>query len=248
MLQLFQNLFSPPRHLIIPVMALWLGLWLAERHSRRRGLPPEALSNLVFTALLSGLVGGRLLYALAHIDAFRNSPLSLFSPNIDLFDPVAGLAVGLLAALIYGQRQRLAFWPTLDALVPALAVAGVGLGLMNLASGQAFGKATDLPWGIVAWGTTRHPSQVYETLASLLVLILVWSRQDQKGGEPGSRFMLFTTLSAGARVFLEAFRGDSTLIPGGIRAEQMAAWLVLVASLLILERLKKLANHTETLQ
>jgi prolipoprotein diacylglyceryltransferase len=50
-------------------------------------------------------------------------------------------------------------------------------------------------------------------------------------GPAGYRFLYFVALIAGARLFLEAFRGDSVLIGPGIRSVQVAAWAVLAAGL-----------------
>jgi hypothetical protein len=38
-------------------------------------------------------------------------------------------------------------------------------------------------------------------------------------------------LMAGAWLFIEAFRGDSVVLPNGVRVAQIAAWLVLAISL-----------------
>jgi prolipoprotein diacylglyceryltransferase len=50
---------------------------------------------------------------------------------------------------------------------------------------------------------------------------------------------LFVALTAGARLFLEAFRGDSTLLFGGIRLAQTIAWMVLAMTLFASEFLQK---------
>ncbi len=162
MLTLFRNLFSPPRDLILVVVAIWVGLYLAEKRSARHGVNNDDLNNIVFFPLIGFLLGGRLLFAFENLSAFTRSPQSLISLNLDLFDSLGGLAVAIIVALVYGQRRKLAWWPTLDALTPVFAVFAVGLGLAHLASGSAFGKETTLPWGMKLWGAVRHPSQVYE--------------------------------------------------------------------------------------
>ncbi len=108
------------------------------------------------------------MFALANLSAFVQSPLSLFSINIDLFDPPGALVVALLVGFIYGYRQKLPLWGTLDALTPFFATLAVGLPLSHLAAGTAFGQPTDVPWGMDLWNAMRHPSQMYELLASLL--------------------------------------------------------------------------------
>jgi phosphatidylglycerol:prolipoprotein diacylglycerol transferase len=109
--------------------------------------------------------------------------------------------------------------------------------LAHLASGSAFGKETSLPWGMQLWGAMRHPSQVYESFASLLILCLLWFQKTDP--RPGIHFLTFAALTSGARLFLEAFRGDSMLILDGLRVAQVAAWILLALSLFFLDRVSK---------
>ena len=234
MLTLFRNLFSPPRDLILVVAAIWVGLFLAEKRSARHGISNDDLNNIVFFPLIGYLLGGRILFAFENLSAFIQNPQSLISLNLDLFDPFGGLAVAIIVALVYGQRQNLSLWSTLDALTPVFAVFAVGLGLAHLASGSAFGKETSLPWGMKLWGAVRHPSQIYEIFASLLILGLLWFQKADM--RPGVHFLSFAALTSGARIFLEAFRGDSTLVFGGLRLAQIIAWAVLAISLFLLDR------------
>ena len=216
------------------------GLYLAEKRSTRHGINNDDLNNIIFFPLIGYLFGGRILYALENLSAFTQNPASLVSLNLDLFDPFSGLVVAVIVALVYGQRRNLSFWSTLDALTPLFAVFALGLGLAHLASGSAFGKETALPWGMDLWGAVRHPSQVYEILASLLILGLLWSQRADP--RPGFHFLTFSALTSAARLFLEAFRGDSTLIFGGLRAAQLLAWVVLVLCLFFLERQNKISS------
>ena len=234
MLTLYRNLFSPPRDLILVVAAIWIGLLYAEKRSLKHGISSEDLNNIVFFPLLGYLLGGRILFALENLSAFTQNPISLISLNLDLFDPVGGIVVAGLVAFIYGQRKQLSLWPTLDTLTPFFAVLALGFGLAHLASGSAFGKETSLPWGIQLWGATRHPSQVYEILVSLL--ILGWLALQKTDSRPGVFFLTFTALTSFARLILYGFRGDSILIMGGIRLAQGIAWIVLACSLYFLDR------------
>jgi len=237
MIETFRSLFAPPRHFILLIAALWVGLSLAEKRSERHGACKEQLNNLTFYALIAYVAGGRLLFALSNLSAFEQSPLSIFSPNPDLFDPSGGLVAALLTALIYGQRQKLQFWGTLDALTPLFAILAIGLHLAHLAAGTAFGSPTTLPWGIDLWNATRHPAQLYELLASLLILGWLWFRKSDS--PPGLLFLTFAALTAGARLLLEAFRGDSTLVFGGLRVAQIAAWLTLAVVFFVSETIRQ---------
>jgi len=232
----FRSLFAPPRHLILLVAALWIGLAIAERRAERHNVSKETLNNIVYYGILGYILGGRVLYVLEHFSAFIQSPLSLFSLNPDLFDPFGALMVALLLGFVYGQRQKLPFWPTLDLLTPLFAVLAIGLALAHLAAGTAFGSPTDLPWGVDLWGATRHPSQIYELIASFLIFALIGFRKTDS--PPGVAFVTFAALTAGSRLLLEAFRGDSTLILGGLRLAQVMAWIVLAVALFASESLR----------
>lgn len=237
MIESFRSLFAPPRHFILLIAALWIGLTLAEKRTQKHGVSKEQINNLVFYSLFGFVIGGRILFALNNLSAFSQSPLSIFSPNPDLFDPTSGFLAALLIGFVYGQRQKLQLWGTLDALTPVFALLAIGLSLSHLAAGTAFGSPTNLAWGMDLWNATRHPTQIYELLASLLIFGLLWF---QKTDSPsGNSFLNFTALTAGSRLFLEAFRGDSMLIFGEFRLAQIAAWIVIAVSFLLIEKLQK---------
>jgi len=225
MIETFRALFSPPRHFILIVVAMWIGLTLAEKRTERHNITKEQLNNVLFYSLFGYIIGGRVLFALANFSAFTQSPFSIFSPNPDLFDPSGGFLIAVLISFIYGQRQKLRFWGSLDSFTPIFAALAVGLSLSHLAAGTTFGSVTNLPWGIDLWNATRHPSQIYELIASLLIFGLLWFAKTNP--RPGILFLKFIALTAGTRLFLEAFRGDSTLIFGEYRLAQIVAWAVL---------------------
>ena len=237
MIETFRALFAPPRHFILLIAALWIGLSLAEKRTQKYGISKEQLNNIVFYSLFGFVIGGRVLFAMSNFSAFALSPLSILSPNPDLFDPASGFLVALLIGYIYGQRQQLKLWETLDALTPIFALLTIGLSLSHLAAGTAFGSPTNLPWGIDLWNATRHPSQIYELLASFLIFGWLWFKKIDSF--PGILFLTFAALTAGSHLFLEAFRGDSTLIFEQYRSAQIIAWGILAGALFMVGKLEK---------
>jgi prolipoprotein diacylglyceryltransferase len=111
----------------------------------------------------------------------------------------------------------------------------VALSLAHLSSGDAFGASARLPWSIYLWDDYRHPSQIYEILAAVAIFALAWRQPFGRNGN-GLNFLLVVALSATARVFLEAFRGDSVIWMGGFRAAQVVGLLVLGGCLWLMRR------------
>lgn len=216
------------------ILGLWLGLSLAEKLAPRFKFDPTFLYNLVFISMVAGVLGARLSYVLQNIEIFLITPLNLISLNTGLLDINGGIAVGIIAALIYCNRNNLPLWSTLDALTPFFIVTAIFISLSQFASGDAFGMETQLPWGISLWGVKRHPTQVYYALAYTLILGLLWYkgiRSDNWNGKPGITFLVFTAATSGIHLFLEAFRGDSVIWIYNIRSAQIAAWFCLALSL-----------------
>ena len=242
-LSVFQNLFAPPRDLILIILAAWIGLTLSERRAPRHHVNLDLLSNLLLASLVSFIVGGRVLYALENLAIFAQSPASIFSLNTALFDQWGGLVVTAITAFAYGRRIHLPLWPSLDALTPLFATLAIGIAFSHLASGAAFGKETNVPWAIDQWGALRHPTQIYEIIASILTLTLILIQNAT--AKPGYGFLLFVALTSASRLVIEGFRGDSTLILGGLRAAQIAAWVILLIALIGLDYQKRLDHEKE---
>lgn len=231
------------------LIGIWTGLTISERLAPRFKANPNHLYNLVFVTLISGVLGARFSFILQNLQAFLENPLNMFSLNPALLDPVGGIAVGLVAALIYGNRKQISWLPTLDAITPLLSIMLIALGLANLASGNAFGSETNLLWGINLWGATRHPTQIYQSIAGSIILVIIWPRKsvtELVPRVPGETWWLFLALISAAWMIIETFRGDSVVLPGGVRTTQIIAWSILAVSLWGLGKIKSQSDGAVT--
>lgn len=228
---------------LILLAGLWIGLNVAEREAARQKRPSDIVYGLVMAAIIGGVFGARLWYVGRYLDTYLADPLGIIALDTNTLDATAGLLIGLLAAAAYGFRKKLPLRPTLDILTPGLAVFAISLGLAHLASGDAFGAPTSLPWAIELWDARRHPTQIYEMVLATAVFLLIW-RTRKSSPFPGFLFLAFAALTAVSRLFLEAFRGDSVLVAGGIRQAQLAALLVLLTALWLMRQWFPPVSHT----
>jgi phosphatidylglycerol:prolipoprotein diacylglycerol transferase len=217
------------------LFGFWAALWLAAREAKRSRLREEDVYSAGFYAAVAGLIGARLWYVAAHWEAFAGDPLGILAPNLSMLDATGGSIVGGLVGGVYAWRKRLIGAQWLDALAPGVALLLAAVSLANLFSGDAYGTPSTLPWAIMLWDTERHPVQIYEMLAALatLVVLLIALRRQQT---PGTATLLFLALYSGQRVFLEAFRAESPLLPGGWRVAQVVGLVVLTMSLAMISR------------
>jgi prolipoprotein diacylglyceryl transferase len=217
------------------LLGFWAALWLAAREAKRLGLKEDDVYTAGLYAAVAGLVGARLWYVAAHWDAFAGDPLGIVALNLSTLDATGGLIAGVLAGGVYAWRKKLLRTMWLDALAPGAALLIATVSLAHLFSGEAYGVPSTLPWAIMLWDAERHPVQIYEMLAALatMVVLLVALRRQQP---PGTAALLSLALYSGQRVFLEAFRAESWLLPGGWRAVQIMGLLVLCVSLTMISR------------
>lgn len=93
-----------------------------------------------------------------------------------------GLLLAVPTCWWYIRRNGLPLWTTCDLFAPGIALAQ-GVGRMGcLLAGCCFGRPTEAPWGITfsstlaaansgtPLGVALHPSQMYESIAVLLIL------------------------------------------------------------------------------
>ncbi len=215
------------------LLGIWIGSWMAEKEAARLKIKPDLVANLIFLGLVGGLVGARLAYAITYLNAYLANPISLFAINTNTLSPFEGLLIGLLVAFVYGQRKGLQLRPTLDVLAPGLAVFMIFLGMAHLLNGDAYGAPAKLAWAIYLWSDYRYPTQIYEMLLAVGVMLVSLNHPLKEQGR-GLNFLLMVFLSSVARVFLEAFRGDSVIWPGGFRAAQVVGVVIMAGSLILM--------------
>jgi phosphatidylglycerol:prolipoprotein diacylglycerol transferase len=237
----------------LPPLVLLLGLWIAldvaQRQAARRGLDGDKAYNLAFNSLIIGLLAARLAYVLLNLDAYL-----AIRPGSEI--PLVGLVVGLSVATFYIRRHNFDWKHAVDAYAVGAAVFVIALWLSHLFGGDAYGTETRLPWSVNLWGARRHPTQVYNLIASAVILAVIWrfapvpkpgkkkktkafhgkKKRTWTALYDGFVAQLFVILTSATILLLEPLRGDSPVLAGGYRTWQIGALVALVASLALFAR------------
>ena len=212
------------------LIGIWVGTFLAEKEADKLSIPKDAISNLIFFSLIAGLAGARLAFALRALEVYLSAPLSLLALDATTLAPLEGLLIGIVVAVIIVQKKDLPERETLDALAPGLAVFMIAWAASNILSGDAFGSPSNLPWAIQLWGESRHPVQFYDLILALITLGLILRGGFEKLGQ-GINFLVLLMLSALAHLITEAFRGDSIIWFGSLRATQIISLVLMIGTL-----------------
>jgi phosphatidylglycerol:prolipoprotein diacylglycerol transferase len=227
---------------ILMASAMALGLWLAHRDARRRGIDPDPLMRAAELALLGGLVGARLYYVVFNLDYYSQFPMKIFAVWEGGLAIHGGVIGGILLGGGYAWRRRLPLLRYLDIAAPSL-VLGQAIGRWgNFFNEEAFGTPTDLPWKLYIPPSQRpaeylqseffHPTFLYESVWDVLVFVLlVRVFRNRVARAPGALFLTYLGLYSAARFFTEGLRTDP-LMAGHVRVAQLVSVMGVAAALI----------------
>jgi phosphatidylglycerol:prolipoprotein diacylglycerol transferase len=205
---------------VLLAAAYLLGLQLAMRRAKARGLDHARVLDLGIYIIVSALVGAKLLLVLTDIRLYVSNPAELLSLLRSGGVFYGGLIVAVLVALWYIRRVGLPLWTTCDVFAPGIALGHVVGRLGCFFAGCCYGKPTDLPWAVTFTdafagenvGTPLniplHPTQLYEAGAEGLILLMLLATERRWRPFPGRTFWLYILLYGVSRFVIEIFRGD----------------------------------------
>ena len=196
---------------------------MVARRLTELGKPPDWAYEMVFAALIGGLIGARLYWVLGHTsevggdfvgNVFGGSGLVWYG----------GALGGAAGVLLWAHRKGMFNVHLLDLCSPALAM-GYAVGRIGCqVSGDGdYGTATDLPWGmaypdgVVATTEIVHPTPIYETLTMGLGAWLLWRLRNEL--RPGVLFAWYLVLSGGERFLVEFVRRNDPVVAGLTEAQ-----------------------------
>ena len=120
-----------------------------------------------------------------------------------------GGTLGLMIALwLYVKKTKLSLWTVLDNIAIATPIAAFFIRIGNLMNSEIIGKVTDVPWAFVFERVDmlpRHPGQLYEAIAYLILLFIGFAIYKKHPGRVGTGFYfgLCLTYIFTARFFIE---------------------------------------------
>ena len=206
------------------VSGLLLGYTIVKRMYQKEKLPVENLEKLATYIFIGTLVGARLGHCFFYDPAYYfTHPLEMILPfqgtiGKDFhFTGYRGLAshggaIGVLISIIvYCKRSKTNVWFILDKVAVAIPLAGAFIRLGNLMNSEIIGHPTDVPWAFIFEKIDRlprHPTQLYEAFAYLLIFISIkyFYHQFHTKKQDGFIFGIFLIMLFSARIFIEFFK------------------------------------------
>lgn len=196
---------------------------IVTRRLKELGRPPDWAYEMVFAALVGGLVGARGYWLLTHTSQVSGNVVgSIFGGSGLVW--YGGALGGAAGVLLWARRRGMFNLQLIDLCSPALAM-GYAVGRIGCqVSGDGdYGTATSLPWGmayphgIVPTNEVVHPTPIYETVTMGLVAWALWRARD--AFRPGVLFGFYLVLAGTERFLVEFLRRNAPVFLGLTEAQ-----------------------------
>lgn len=232
---------------------------------KENGLDPDKSWDLLFTAVIGGILGAKLYYVLLNYERLAEDPAFLFSRGGLVW--YGGFLLATALVILHIRKLKLDLPLQADITAPGLALAYAVGRVGCFLVGDDYGRPTDswvgvrFPEGapptrvdvlerqfgvqvdpalVEKYGEVVpvHPTQLYEVAISTLVFLLLWKLRGHKHSA-GWLFMLWLMLAGAERFFVEVFRAKDDRFFGPLTLAQMISLGLMVVGFVGMSRLRR---------
>jgi phosphatidylglycerol:prolipoprotein diacylglycerol transferase len=200
------------------------------RHLKELGKPADWAYEMIFAALIGGVIGSRLDYVIQNWDDVSDDLLgNLFSGSGLVW--FGGLVGGAVGVVLWAWRRGYLTLQLLDVCAVPLTIGyAVGRVGCQLSGDGDYGVESDLPWamaypdGTVATTDEVHPTPIYESLAMGLIALALWRLRGRFA--PGVLFAIYLVLTGLERLLVEFIRRNDDVVAGLTLAQVVSVALI----------------------
>lgn len=216
---------------IFLAIGMFTGLLGTLTMGARRVKPWPIEPLMLVYLMIGGLVGARAFWVIEYQGVRPlHTALLIWRGGLAFY---GGLCGGLLATSLYFRMKQVPVLEGWDILAPFVALGEAITRIGCLLNGCCWGRPTRLPWGIrfprasygaylqhlehgfiepaARWSLPVHPTQLYSTLALLIVFFLCLYTYNRRRFT-GEVFLVYLIFSCASRFAIEYLRADSARI------------------------------------
>jgi phosphatidylglycerol---prolipoprotein diacylglyceryl transferase len=227
------------------ITSILLGWWYLGKLINQPGAPlaKRHVDDFVFYATLGIILGGRIGYILFYRPDMISDPFSM----LKLWEGGMSLHGGFLGTIfaiwLFCRNHKLNMLRVCDYIACVTPFGLIIVRIANFVNGELWGRATDLPWGMIFDGggeVVRHPSQLYEAagegVISLIVLLFLFWRTDSRyypGRLVGTGLVIYGFARTSIEFLREPDKGLENLSWGLTMGQTLSIPMILVGVYLI---------------
>ena len=235
------------------LLAVFVVYSLTLKEAQRFGMSRSYIFNLMFWALIFGIIGARLYYVVFNWEMFSDDLLEIFKVWHGGLAIHGGLLAGLITIIIYTKKYNVRTLRVLDFIVVPLLL-GQAIGRWgNFFNQEAHGAATTINAlkslhipdfiinGMVIDGVVYTPTFLYESIVCFIAFIVLAIVRRGKYTKVGMMTACYLMIYGTLRFFIEMSRTDALML-GGFKVAQIVSvvmFLIGLGMIMFLTRLGK---------
>jgi len=239
------------------LIAFLVASFLIIREAKKKNIPEDYLTNLIFYGLIIGILGARIYYVLFNLDYYLDYPqeiLMIWNGGLAIH---GGIIATLIFLIIYSKKKKINPLLMTDIVVVGLIIAQAIGRWGNFFNSEAYGRIVSKSFlenihlpdfiinGMFINGYYREPTFLYESLLCLLgfiVLLLIRKYFKTRVGQLTGIYLLWYGT---ARLIIETFRSDSLML-GPLKVAQCISVIAIIIGLyLIISKIKSKKIYKE---
>lgn len=223
-------------------LAMLTACLIIFKESKKKNVPDNYLTNLIFYGLIIGILGARLYYVIFNLDYYLNNPSQIFAIWNGGLAIHGGLISAVIFLIIYSRKNKINILQMLDIMVVGVIIAQAIGRWGNFFNQEAYGniislqalKNMHLPKfiidGMYISGSYREPTFLYESICSLIGFILLLILRATKKLKTGQLTAIYLIWYGIVRFGIETLRSDSLML-GQIKVAQLVSLLFVISGI-----------------
>lgn len=230
---------------VLILIAAFVILTFSQSEANRFKVQKEFMFNLLFWALIFGIIGARLYYCIFNWNMYKDNIIDILKVWEGGLAIHGGLIAGLLTIIVYCKKYKVRVIRILDFIcVPLLLGQAIGR-WGNFFNQEAHGAATTVAKlkslmvpnfvidGMHIDGVLYTPTFFFESIACLIGFIVLLIVRRGKYTKVGTMTAAYLMIYGGIRFFIEMSRTDALML-GGFKVAQIVSVLMFIIGLLII--------------
>ncbi|MGB9638237.1 MAG: prolipoprotein diacylglyceryl transferase, partial [bacterium] len=175
---------------VILALDLLVSLYLFIKFSRYFKIDSELAFTIFIINIIFLIIGGKMGYIISHFNDYYDNNFWHFLINLPIDFIYSGLAIqgaiifSVISLFFISRYYKISFWNLLDNF-SLISLFSIFIGRIGcLLAGCCYGKVCNCEYGIYLHGAVRYPTQLMESILSLIAFFVVYfyfDRLNKKG-------------------------------------------------------------------
>ena len=235
---------------LLIVIGLIIGYFGIVRETKKFDIDKSFIVNVIFWAVIFGIIGSRLYYVAFNWDYYSNNLSEIYQVWKGGLAIHGGIIFGALAIIIYCKKYKFSSGKTLDIIAPFLLLAQAIGRWGNFFNAEAYGSITTyerlkelyIPEFVIEGmhinGYYYLPMFYFESIWCILGVIFLLIMRRVKTIKKGQIACLYLMWYSIGRFFIEMYRTDSLLFNGMRVAQIVSVALFIIGWITLLVKAK----------